>query len=220
MRNQTEPNNTNNTTGSAENAGPEAELRVSNEGTQTTETAQPNNAASDSAELPTMPPLSPEEAAELRAKARQAEENYDRYLRALAELENYRKRVAREREEAEKYRHEPLLRELLPVLDGLDMAFAVQATSSDRSFEALKAGVAMISQQLRNVLRQAGLEEIDALGKSFDPRLHEAVEHKETSEAEEGRVIQQLRKGYKYRDRLLRPATVVVAKEPSEPKTT
>ncbi|HOK77284.1 MAG TPA: nucleotide exchange factor GrpE [Verrucomicrobiota bacterium] len=220
MRNQTEPNNTNNKTGSAENAVPEARLGASGAETQTTEAAQQDNASSDSAELPTMPALSPEEAAELRAKAREAEENYDRYLRALAELENYRKRVAREREEAEKYRHEPLLRELLPVLDGLDMAFAVQATSSDRSFEALKAGVAMISQQLRNVLRQAGLEEIDALGKVFDPRLHEAVEHKETLDAEDGQVIQQLRKGYKYRDRLLRPATVVVAKKASEPKTT
>lgn len=170
-------------------------------------------------ELPSVPPLTPEEIAELRAKAKQAEEYYDRYLRALAELDNYRKRVIREREEAEKYKHEPLLKELLAVLDGLEMACAVQPSASNNSFEALKSGVAMISQQLKTILRQAGLEEIDAVGKSFDPRLHDAIEHRETTEVEDGIVLEQLRKGFKYRDRLLRPASVVVAKKPSEPKT-
>ena len=73
----------------------------------------------------------------------------------------------------------------------------------------------MISQQLKNVLAEAGLEEVDATGKPFDPNLHEAVSQRETTEAPEGQVIQQLRKGYKLRDRLLRPATVVLAKQPA-----
>lgn len=167
------------------------------------------------ADLPAVAAITPEEAAELRAKASEAEANYDRYLRALADLENYRKRVARDREQAEKYRHEPLLRELLPVLDGLDLAFAAPANASDGSAGALRAGFVMINQQLRNALKSAGLEEIDAVGKQFDPKLHEAVGHEESSETADGHVLRQLRKGFKYRDRLLRPATVIVAQKPS-----
>jgi molecular chaperone GrpE len=81
----------------------------------------------------------------------------------------------------------------------------------------LQAGIAMIQQQLKGVLAEAGLEEIDANGKPFDPTLHEAVSQLETADAPEGQVVQQIRKGYKLRDRLLRPAAVVVAKKPSAP---
>jgi len=165
-------------------------------------------------ELPAMPVLTPEEAADLRAKAREAEAHYDRYLRALADFENFRKRVARDREETDKYRHEPLLRELLPVLDGLDLAFAAPVSSSDKSAQALKAGFVMINQQLRNILRGVGLEEIEALGKPFDPKLHDAIGRLESTEVPEGHVFQEMRKGYKYRDRLLRPASVWVAGKP------
>ena len=73
----------------------------------------------------------------------------------------------------------------------------------------------MIGQQLKNVLAEAGLEEVEALGKPFDPNLHEALSQQETSDVPEGQVVQQLRKGYKFRDRLLRPASVVVAKQPA-----
>ena len=73
----------------------------------------------------------------------------------------------------------------------------------------------MVLQQFKSALLEAGLEEVDAVGKPFDPNLHEAVSEQETSEVPEGHVAQQLRKGYKYRERLLRPATVVVAKKPS-----
>jgi molecular chaperone GrpE len=73
----------------------------------------------------------------------------------------------------------------------------------------------MICQQFRGVLAEAGLEEIDALGKPFDPNLHEALSQQETPEVPEGQVVHQLRKGYKFRDRLLRPASVVIAKQPA-----
>jgi len=82
---------------------------------------------------------------------------------------------------------------------------------------SLQAGIAMIQQQLKGVLAETGLEEIDANGKPFDPTLHEAVSQLETADAPEGQVVQQIRKGYKLRDRLLRPAAVVVAKKPSAP---
>jgi molecular chaperone GrpE len=165
---------------------------------------------------PAMPMPTPEEAAELRAKAHQADENWTRYLRAMADLENFKKRAARERQEAEKYRHEALLRDLLPVLDNLEMAFAAAQDSSLASLAALEAGVTMIRQQLRTVLTGAGLEEIDATGQAFDPRLHEAVAQQESTEVPDGRVLQQVRRGFKYRDRLLRPASVVVAQHKSK----
>jgi molecular chaperone GrpE len=88
-------------------------------------------------------------------------------------------------------------------------------TAADGATQSLQAGVAMIHQQLKNSLAEAGLVEVDAAGKTFDPNLHEAVSQKETEDAPEGQVVQQLRKGYKLRERLLRPATVIVAKKPS-----
>lgn len=179
----------------------------------------PRQAKSSSAhaptDLPAIPPLTPEETAELRAKAHAAEEHWDRYLRAASDLENYKKRVARERQEMEKYKHEPLLRDLLPVLDSLEIAFAVESDGSGKALEAMKTGVTMISQQLKSVLSAAGLEEVDAAGKPFDPMLHEAVAQQESAEVPEGHVVRQLRKGYKYREHLLRPASVFVARKPA-----
>ena len=80
--------------------------------------------------------------------------------------------------------------------------------------QSLQAGVAMIHQQLRSALLEAGLEEVDAAGREFDPRWHEAVAQQDSADVPEGQVLQQLRKGYKMRDRLIRPATVVVARKP------
>ena len=96
------------------------------------------------------------------------------------------------------------------------MAQAAAQNAGDDKLSSLQAGVAMIQQQLKTVLTEAGVEEIDAAGKPFDPTLHEAVSQRETSEIPEGQVFQQLRKGYKLRDRLLRPATVIVAKKPAD----
>ena len=87
------------------------------------------------------------------------------------------------------------------------------------SADALKTGVAMIQNQFKAALVEAGLEELDATGKPFDPNWQEAVSHQESAAVAEGQVLQQLRKGYKFRDRLLRPATVVVAKQPAAPAT-
>jgi len=95
------------------------------------------------------------------------------------------------------------------------LAAAQDGQKGAESLLSLRTGINMVAQQLRNALIEAGLEEVDALGKPFDPNLHEAVSQKETDEAPEGQVVQQLRKGYKLRDRLLRPASVVVAKSPA-----
>ena len=102
------------------------------------------------------------------------------------------------------------------MLDSFDMALAAASQNSPASAaDSLQAGIVMIHQQLRSALINAGLEEVDATGKAFNPNLHEAVSQQETADLPEGRVVQQLRKGYKLRDRLLRPATVIIAKHPA-----
>src|SRR5262249_40965517 len=106
---------------------------------------------------------------------------------------------------------------LVPVLDNLDMALSAVANAPEPSAKSLQTGVAMIGQQLRNALSEAGLEEIDATGQAFDPNFHEAVSQQESADVPEGHVLQQLRKGYNLRDRLLRPASVIVAKKPAAP---
>ena len=152
---------------------------------------------------------------ELKAKAAKADEFWDRLLRLTADLENYKKRAARERQEAVRYANESLLERLIPVLDNFDMAVAAANNPQNSSVESIRTGIAMISSQLRSAMADAGLEEIDAANKPFDANWHEAVSQQESAEAPEGHVLQQLRKGYKLRERLLRPATVVIAKKPA-----
>ena len=160
------------------------------------------------------PPLSQAEIEDLKTRAAKADENWDRLLRTTADFDNFKKRAAREKQEAIKYANESLLQKFIPILDNFDMAFAaVQNEQGGQS--SLRTGINMVLQQFKSALLEAGLEEVDAVGKPFDPNLHEAVSEQETSEVPEGHVAQQLRKGYKYRERLLRPATVVVAKKPS-----
>jgi molecular chaperone GrpE len=157
--------------------------------------------------------LTAEQIEDLTARAAKAEEHWDRYVRAVAELDNYRKRVARERTELIQQANERLIRELLPVLDNFEAALTTAGNAAQ--FEAFKAGVAMILNQLRQVLAAAGVQEIDATGQPFDPAQHEAVAHQETRAVPEGHVLQQTRKGYRLNGRLLRPASVVVAKAPA-----
>lgn len=159
--------------------------------------------------------LSPEELTALKDQAAKGKEHWDSLLRTAADFDNFKKRAARERQEAIKYANEGLLQKLIPILDNFDMALNAAASAKEGAAQSLQAGVNMILTQFRNALTEAGLEEIDAAGKTFDPNFHEAVSQQETTDAPEGQVVQQLRKGYKLRDRLLRPATVIVAKKPA-----
>ena len=159
--------------------------------------------------------LTPAQLEELKTRAGKADEFWDRLLRATADFDNFKKRAARERQDAVKFGNEALMQKLIPVLDHFEMAqTAAQAAQGD-TFQSLQAGIAMIHQQLKSALAEAGLEEVEAGGKPFDPNLHEAVAQQETPDVPEGRVVQQLRKGYRLRERLLRPATVIVAKTPA-----
>jgi len=160
--------------------------------------------------------MSEQELAELRKLANEAQENRDSFLRARADLENYRKRAARERQEAVQFANQALVEKLLPALDTFEMALSATQEKDSPDLESLRTGLEMVLGQFRGALVDCGLEEIDAQDNQFDPNLHEAVSQMESAEVPEGKVIQQIRKGYRLRDRLIRPATVVVAKSPSE----
>ncbi|MEO7678162.1 MAG: nucleotide exchange factor GrpE [Verrucomicrobiota bacterium] len=174
-------------------------------------TPAPSNVANgpDDAEL------SPEDIASLKERAAKADDHWDRLLRQTADYDNYKKRAAREKQDATKYANESLLQKLIPVVDNFEAALAASNTAS-ASAESLQTGVNMIYTQLKSALADSGLEEIDASNQPFDPNFHEAVSQKETTDVPEGQVVQQLRKGYKLRDRLIRPATVIVAKKPAK----
>ena len=161
------------------------------------------------------PGFAPEQLAELQSRAAKADEYKDNWLRSAADFENFKKRAARERIEAAQFANAALLQKLLPVLDNFEMAQAAAqaAQVSQNGIASLQSGIAMTQQQLKNALAESGLEELDATGKPFDPTFHEAVSQQENDSAPEGHVIQQIRKGYKLRDRLLRPAAVIVAKK-------
>ncbi len=164
--------------------------------------------------------LTPEQIEDLKTRAAKADENWDRLLRTTADFDNFKKRAAREKVETAQYATFSLLQKLLPVLDNFDMALAaaqtaVPAPEGNKVSSSLQSGVTMNQQQLRNALVEAGLEEIDAAGKPFDPNVHEAISQQESAAVPEGHVLQQLRKGYRVKDRLLRPATVIVARKPA-----
>ncbi len=182
------------------------------------ETQPADAVANDSSAPETI--LTAEQFAEIQAKAAKADETWDRYVRLNADFDNFRKRAARDREDGMRSSQERLLNKLLPVVDNFDMAMAATGSAQNTTLESLKAGVQMIQGQLKAVLSESGVEEIDAIGKPFDPNLHEALSQMESADAPEGTVLQQLRKGYKMRDRLLRPASVIVAKKPAAAEPT
>jgi len=135
----------------------------------------------------------------------------DRYLRAAAELRNYRKRVADQRAQQLQYAYEQLVIALLPVLDHMDLALQ-SAQSEDESPEEILAGVEMIYRQLQEVLGQFGVKRVEAVGEQFDSGIHEAVERRtvEDGTVDSGEIIEEFRPGYKLHDRVVRPAQVCV----------
>ena len=173
------------------------------------------SSAAENAAAPQGAPLSSEQIEELKTRAAKADENWERLLRTTADFDNFKKRAAREKTEAVQFANAGLLQKILPVLDNFEMALLAVQSVKDEKLTSLQSGVLMIQQQLKNALLETGLEEIDAAGKAFDPALHEAVSEQESAEVPEGHVLQQIRKGYKLKERLLRPATVIVAKPPA-----
>ena len=133
----------------------------------------------------------------------------DLALRSQADFDNYRKRSAREKEEAVRYANSSLLEKLIPIIDNFELGLAA-ACSTENS--PILAGMSMVSRQLNDFLADSGVTSIDATGQDFDPNLHEAIAHEASATVPEGKVILQVRKGFKLKDRLLRPANVIVSK--------
>jgi molecular chaperone GrpE len=137
----------------------------------------------------------------------------DLALRSQADFENYKKRAAREKEDAVKYANSSLLQRLVSILDNFELGLAAAKTESEHS--PIYSGMVLVQKQLNDLLEENGLQAIEAEGKKFDPNLHEAIAH-EPSESAEGTVIRQARRGYRFKDRLLRPARVVVSSGPAK----
>jgi molecular chaperone GrpE len=163
------------------------------------------------AEFPGEPAPEPTEEEKLRA---QVAELKDKLLRGQAEWDNSRKRILREKEEAVRYAGEAMLEKLLPVLDNFEMGMAAAKSAIDA--KAISQGFEMVLAQFQQVLRDAGVEAVEAVGQPFDPHRHEALGHQDSEEHPEGHVMMQTRKGYKLKDRLLRPASVFVARKPEK----
>ncbi|MGH9380272.1 MAG: nucleotide exchange factor GrpE [Thermoanaerobaculia bacterium] len=146
------------------------------------------------------------DAAELAGLQQELEDLRDRSLRTLADYENYRKRVEREKAEDRRYAGIEVLREVLAVVDNLERAAAAPG-----SVDELKAGVELILRQLHDLLRRHGVLPVAAAGEAFDPNVHEAVSREHDAGVERPTVTAEHQRGYKMRDRLLRPAVVSVA---------
>jgi molecular chaperone GrpE len=131
-------------------------------------------------------------------------------LRSVADLDNYRKRMAREKDDAIRYANAGFLERLIPIMDNFELG--LQAARAGGSQSAVLDGMSMVSKQLQEFLSSCGVETIDATGLHFDPNAHEAIAQEWNEEVPEGFVVRQLRKGYRLKDRLIRPANVVVSK--------
>lgn len=148
----------------------------------------------------------------LEAAEQEAKESYDRFLRASAEFENYKKRAAREMDEFRKYANESLLREFLPVVDNLERAIQSSAgNEATNDSDNLIDGVDMTLKEVLRVFEKFVIKPIDALGERFDPTFHQAVMQEENDNQPENTILRELQKGYKIHDRLLRPSMVVVS---------
>jgi len=139
-----------------------------------------------------------------------AAENYDKYVRAVAELDNFRKRAAREKADAIAYGNETLIRDVLPIIDSLDRATEHACKAADMG--AFKEGFKLVKDQLLCCLGKHGVETIAAVGTDFDPQLHDAMLQVESEEKNHSKVVEEFEKGYLLRGRLLKPAKVSVGR--------
>jgi len=146
---------------------------------------------------------------ELDAKCEEVKVNYDRFVRQVAELENFKKRATREKDEAVRFANESLVRDLLPVIDNLERAVA--HAQGGGNGKPLVDGVEMVLKGILDVLAKHGVAQISAVGQPFDPEKHEAMAQVESENHAPNTVIEEHHKGYLLKDRLLRPALVTVA---------
>jgi molecular chaperone GrpE len=150
---------------------------------------------------------------QLAAAKQEAAANYDRYARAVADLENFRKRVLREKDELRQFAVAGLMEDVIPILDNLGLGLAAARQETD--VKAIVGGISLTLEQFKGVLMRHGLKEINPVGQRFDPNFHECISHQPNAEVAEEHVTQVVRQGYVLNGRLLRPASVIVSSGPA-----
>ena len=185
------------------------------ESTDESGAARPRAEADESKSNP-----SPDEAQKISADENEDDNlqaDLDRFrdlaLRSQADFENYKKRAAREKDEAIKYANSALLEKLIPIVDNFELGLEAARAEGEKS--PVFSGMSMVLKQLMDFLKENGLQPIDATGQKFDPNLHEAITHEPSDEFPEGVVVRQTRRGYRMKDRLLRPSSVAVSSGPA-----
>ncbi|MEO6006264.1 MAG: nucleotide exchange factor GrpE [Opitutus sp.] len=186
---------------------------MSSESTDTINPSQAN--ASDAASAASAPGDAPVSSDALAAAKNEAAENYNRYLRAVADLENFRRRTVREKDELRQFAASGVLEDLLPVVDNLSLAIGA-AKQPNADLKNLSGGVEMVLAQLKSALASHGLKEISPAGQAFDANLHESISAQASAEIPEGHVATVVRPGFSLNGRLLRPASVVVSSGPTK----
>ena len=196
------------------------------EGTPEAAVAEPGPSSAEVAELTAALAEARKEAESLRAQLEFSQgesrklmerlrSDHERTVRAAADLENYKKRAQKEKEEVQKFGSERLLKDLLPVMDNLDRALEAATKSPD--IDSFQKGVAMTRKSFEDALARHGVKSFSAKGQVFDPRMHEAMQQVETSEVPAGNVAYEVLRGYYLNERLVRPALVAVACAPAPP---
>lgn len=186
---------------------------MSSESTDTLHSNQPDTPENTGAVPPASEPTISVEA--FTAAKKEASENYDRYLRAVADLENFRRRTVREKDELRQFAASGVLEDLLPVVDNLNLA-VVAASQPNADLKNLSGGVEMVLTQLKTALASHGLKEINPAGQAFDANLHESISAQPSAAIPEGNVLSVVRPGFSLNSRLLRPASVVVSNGPAK----
>jgi molecular chaperone GrpE len=183
---------------------------------ETPDSTGPENQAVPAATASEQPVMggSPEIAVQLEAAKAEAAANYEKFLRTAADLENFRRRTVREKDELRTAATGRVLEDIFPVLDTLALAINA-ARQPNAELKSLAGGVEMVLGQLRTALANHGLKEINPVGQPFDPHQHEAISHQPSKDVKEEHVLEVVRTGYSLNGRLLRPASVVVSSGPA-----
>jgi molecular chaperone GrpE len=179
-----------------------------------TEPTQANPAPATAAAEPAPASAAPGLEEQLATAKQEAAANYDRYMRAVADLENYRKRTIREKDELRQFAAANVMEDLIPILDNLGLGLAAAKQQTD--VKAVADGINLVLEQFKGALTKHGLKEINPQGQAFDPNLHDCISHQPSAEVAEEKVSQVVRLGYSLNGRLLRPASVVVSSGPAK----
>lgn len=179
-----------------------------------TETNQANPAPATAAAEPAPAPAAPGLEEQLATAKKEAAANYDRYMRAVADLENYRKRTIREKDELRQFAAANVMEDLVPIIDNLGLGLAAAKQQTD--VKAVADGINLVLEQFKGALTKHGLKEINPQGQAFDPNLHDCISHQPSAEVAEEKVSQVVRLGYSLNGRLLRPASVIVSSGPAK----